>query len=284
MSDARSMISGDQYLGGLFVFFYRLMRQHWPFAILLPLVAMAAAYFAAQQLPPVYLAQGSIRLGRLDGAEAISLSGAASRMNSLSFKQRVVRSMNLSGAEGARPAQLIFGSLTVKQETPDTVAVSVRAPTDQQAREAVGIAVGLLNEEQRKTKEPLEADIKEQLAAGDATIANLLEARDSLAALAKEESKVAPGDPASATLRRVWLSDLVSRNEQRLAAARAERHGLATRLAAWRTYPTALVDEVFVSPSLAFAPPATVAIFIGVIIFLGFLLSAAVRESKVPAA
>jgi hypothetical protein len=43
-------------------------------------------------------------------------------------------------------------------------------------------------------------------------------------------------------------------------------------------------DEVFVSPSFAFAPSATVAIFIGAIIFLGFLLSAAIRESKVPAA
>jgi hypothetical protein len=284
MSDARGVISGDQYLGGLVGFFCRSIRQHWPFAMLLPLVAMAAAYFAALQLPPVYVAQGSIRLGRLDGAEAVSLLGAASRISSLSFKQRVVRSMNLPGAEAERPAQLIFGSLTVRQETPDTVAVTVRAVTDRQARDAVDIAVGLLNEEQRKIREPLEADIREQLAASDAAIANLLEARDSLSALAKEESKAAPGDPASATLRRVWLSDLDSRNEQRLAAARAERHTLATRLAVWRTYPTALVDEVFVSPSFAFAPPATVAIFTGVIIFLGFLLSAAFRGSKVPAA
>jgi len=284
MSEARSMVSGDQYLGGLFMFLCRSIRQHWLLTILLPLAAMPVAYVAAGQLPRVYAAQGSIRLGRVDGAEAVSLAGAVSRINSPSFKQRVVRSMNLSGAQSARAAGLIFGSLVAKQETQDTVAVSVRAPTGQQAREAMGSAVGLLNEEQQKTMEPLVADIKQQLAAGDANIVSLLQARDALSALAKEEQTTPVADLASATLRRVWLSDLASRNEQRLAAARAEQHALATRLGAWRTYPAALVDEGFVSSSFALAAPATVAIFTGAIIFLGFLLGVAFRRSKVPAA
>src|SRR6266851_6601383 len=115
MNDARTMISGDHYLGGLFMFLCRSIREHWLLTILLPLVAMAVAYFAALQLPPAYVAQGSIRLGRVDGAEAISLTGAVFRINSPSFKQRVVRSMNLSGAEGARAAGRIFGSLIAKQ-------------------------------------------------------------------------------------------------------------------------------------------------------------------------
>lgn len=284
MSDARSMISGDQYLGGLFMFLCRSIRQHWLLTILVPLLAMAIAYLAALQLPPVYVAQGSVRLGRVDGGEAVSLAGAVTRINSPSFKQRVVRSMNLSGADSARAAALIFGSLVAKQETPDTVAVTVRAPTGEQAREAMGRAVGLLNEEQQKTMEPLVADIKQQLAASDANIASLLQARDALSALAKEEPKTSAAELASGALRRVWLSDLVSRNEQRLTAARAEQHALATRLGAWRTYPAALVDEGFVSSSFALAAPVTVAIFAGAIIFLGFLLGVAFRGSKVPAA
>ncbi len=90
MSDARSMISGDQYLGGLLMFFWRAVRRHLFLVLLLPLVAMAVGYFTALQLPPVQVAQGHIRLGRMDGAEATSLLGAVSRVNSPSFKQRIV--------------------------------------------------------------------------------------------------------------------------------------------------------------------------------------------------
>jgi hypothetical protein len=282
MSDARSMISGDQYVVGLLMFFWRAVRKHLFLVLLLPLVAMAVGYFTALQLPPVYVAQGSIRVGRVDGAEALSLLGAVTRVNSPSFRKRVVQSMNLPGAEVGRSAQLIFGSLTAKQETQETVAISARAATSQQAREAVAIAVGLLNQDQRKTWEPLEADIKEQLAASDTAIANLLEVKDSLAAQMKDDSKAAPADPASAAMRRVWLSDLVSRNEQGLSAARNERHGLAARLGAWKTYPASLVDEVFVTPGFVFARPAAVAIVSGAIVFLLVLLGVLFRASKVP--
>ena len=42
----------------------------------------------------------------------------------------------------------------------------------------------------------------------------------------------------------------------------------------------ALVDEVFVSPSFALAPPATIAIFVGGIVFLGLLFGVVFRRLK----
>jgi hypothetical protein len=282
MSASPSSVPGDQYLLGLFMFLCRTIRANLFLIVLLPLASMAIAYVAAQRLPIVYTAQASIRIGKVDGGEAISLMGAVSRINSVSFKQRVVQGMNFPAAEGAQPAQLIFGTLTAKQETAaDTVSVSVQATTARQAREIVGVAVGLLNDEQRKIWEPLETDIKEQVASYDATIAGLLETRDSLSALTREDSKATSGDSESVMLRRVWLSDLVSRNEQRLAVARSERHVLSARLGAWRTYPTALPDEPYISSGFAIARPLTIAIFAGVVVFLVFFAREMLRESKV---
>jgi hypothetical protein len=280
MSVSPRMVPGDQYLSGLSMSFFRTIRANLFLTFLLPLASMLIAYVAALQMPAVYTAQGSVRAGRLDGAEVISLVSMVSRINSLAFKQRVVLEMNFPAAEGTRPALLTLTSLTARQETADAFGVSVQATTAQRARDALAAAVSLLNEEQRKIRDPLEADIKAQLAGYDATIAGLLETRDSLSALTKEDSRGASGDPASAMLRRVWLSDLVSRNEQRLAVARSERHTLSTRLGAWRTYPTALLDEPFVLPGFAFARPLTIAIVTGAVVFLIFFLRAMLREPK----
>jgi len=280
MSVPPSTVPGDRYLGGLLMFLGRTIRANLFLTVLLPLASVPIAYIAAQQMPTVYTAQGSIRIGRADGAEAISPTGAVSRINSISFRQHVVQKMNFPAAEGTRPAQLIFASLTARQETGDAVGVSVRAATAQQARDVMAVLVDLLNEEQRKTREALETDIKEQLATYDATIAGLLETRDSLSALAKEDSRRTSGDPESVMLRRMWLSDLVSRNEQRLVTARSERHTLSARLGAWRTYPTALLDEPFVSSGFALARPLTIAICTGAVVFLVSLACAMLREPK----
>ena len=279
MSVSPNAVPGDQYLGGLSMFLFRAIRAHLFLTVLLPLVAAAIAYVAVLQLPPVYTAQANVRIGRVDGTEATSFTGAVSRLNSLSFKQRVIEAMGLPPVDRDQTAQMIFQSLAAKQETADTLAVSVRATGAQQARDAVATAVRLLDEEQRKIREPLEADIKEQLATNDAAITGLLETRDSLSALMKESSQGASIEPTSSVLRRVWLADLISRNEQRLTAAKAERHALSAKLGVWRTYPTRLLDDVFVLPGLALRP-ATMALLAGGAMFMIVLLGVVLRGSK----
>ncbi|UPK02108.1 hypothetical protein [Bradyrhizobium sp. 170] len=279
MSGPTATVPGDQYLGGLFMFLYRAIREHLLLTILLPLVAMTIAYLAAQQLPAVYTAQGNVRIGRVDGTETVSVTGVVSRLNSPSFKHRVIEAMGLHPVASDRTARLIFQSLAAKQETADTLAVTVRATDVQQARAAAATVVRLLDEEQRKIREPLEADIKEQLATIDATITGLLETRDSLSALIKENAQGASIDPTSLVMRRVWLADLISRNEQRLTAAKAERHALSAKLGAWKTYPTTLLDDVFVLPGFALRP-ATMALLAGGAMFMIVLLGVVLRGSK----
>jgi hypothetical protein len=279
MSVSPNAVPGDQYLGGLFMFLCRAIREHLFLTVLLPLVAAAIAYVAVLQLPPVYTAQGNVRIGRVDGTEAASITGAVSRVNSLSFKNHLIDAMGLRPVAGDRAAQMIFQSLAAKQEAADTLAVTVRATGAQQARDAAATAVRLLDEEQRKLREPLEADIKEQLAINDATITGLLETKDTLAALVKENPQGASVDPTALVLRSVWLADLVSRNEQRLAAAKAERHVLKAKLGVGKTYPTTLLDDVFVSSGVALRPVA-MALLAGGAVFVVFLLGVVLRGPK----
>lgn len=278
MSVSPNVVPGDQYLGGLFLFLYRAIREHLFLTVLLPLVAAAIAYVAVLQLPPVYTALGNVQIGRVDGTETVSVTGVVSRLNSPSFKRRIIEAMGLHPA-GDRTAQLIFQSLAAKQDTADTLAVTVRATGAPEARDAVGTAVRLLEEEQRKIREPLEADIRERLATADATIAGLLKSRDSLSGLMNENPQGATIDPASLVLRRVWLADLISRNDERLTATKAERYALSAKLGAGKTYPIALLDDVFVLPGFAMRP-STIALLAGGAVFVIILLGILLRGSK----
>jgi hypothetical protein len=278
MNEKPAMVSGDRYFGGLFRFFFRAVRKHLLVVILFPPAAMALAFFLVKGLPPVYAAQASVRIGRVDGVEAIGLQAAVSRVNSQPFKQRVLQAINASAAENDRIPQSVVDNLTVRAEIPDTLAVSIRGPVASQIRRVVDAMVSLLNEEQEKVQGPLVADINAQLAASDADIAGLLEARTSLSALAKAVSASQSDDAISATMRRVWLMDMVSRNEQRLATATAERRALAARLSVWRTYPTALMDGVFVSPDPVSPRPVMTAILAGVVMLAAALAYALLRD------
>jgi hypothetical protein len=281
MSAERAPISADRYVGGLLLFFYQTVRRHLVLVILLPVAAAVLAFAIARQLPPAYGAQASIRLGRIDGGELMSPQGAVTWIISSTFKQRVVQAMNLPVGGSDRAAQLIAGSLTARPETADTVAVTVRAPTVQQVRQALDVAVQLLNEEQDRIRQSVMADINEQLANIDANIVSLSEIRDSLSAAAKAiPAEVQSTDPASGRLRTVWLLDLVSRNQQMLTSAKVERRAVEARLRSWKTYPTTLRDGAFLSANVVSASPARIAIVAGLAMLLACILYALIREPR----
>jgi hypothetical protein len=281
MSEGRSLVSGDQYLAGLLIFFWRAVRKQLVLIFILPLVVMAIAFFAASQLTPIYAAQSSLRIGRVDGTEAISSKAAAARINSSSFKERVVRSMDLSAAGDRRAAQLVFDSLTARpEETGDSLVVSVRGFSEDRLRQTLEAVMRLLNDEQEKIQAPLVANIRAQLSALDASIANLSATQRSLSDLVKASIPGATPDAQSsdsasqALLRSVLLADLVSRNEQRLVTAKAERYALETRINPWKTYPTSFVDDIFAPRTPVSPRPVATTLLAGGVALLGCLLYA----------
>lgn len=273
------MISAERYLGGMLLFLYRAVRRHLFLMILLPAAAAATAFIVAKQLPPVYSVQANVRTGRIDTAELMSPSSAAARINSATFKQRVLSVMNAPA--GDRSAGLISGSLAARADASDMLIVSVRAATGQEARQALDATVQLLNEEQDKIREPLAADINEQLATIDANIANLTKIQNTLTGLTSTVSETQAGDPASAAFRMLWLLDLTSRNEQSLGGAKAERRAVVLRLSSSRTYPTEVVDGAFVQPAQVSPRPAMFAVLAAIAALLACIVYALMRGSKI---
>lgn len=277
MDSKQGLMSEDRYLGELLAFFFQAVRKYLLMVILLPPVVAVLAYFLAQQLPPVYGAQASIRLGRADGVAILSPQAAAARINSKAFKQRVLQSINVPLQSDL--ARTVAGGLVAGSEAADSVTLGAQASSAQQVRQVLEVTVQLLNEEQDKAGAPLVADIKEQLAASDAKISGLLQAQENL--LKRVDPKeTQSGDAASASFRAIWLLDLVSRNEERLAGARVDRQGLVSRLGSWRNYPTTLTDGAFISAIPVSPRVVAIAAVAGMLTFLICILFALMRQPK----
>jgi hypothetical protein len=281
MSEGPTLISGRQYLGGLFIFLYRAVRNRLPVIIVVTLLVAVIAYFATPRPALIFGAQASVENGQVAGEQPISLQAAVARVNGRSFKRKLLQSMNLPAADDDRASRVLSDSLTARPESSGTVTVNVRGSSEQQVRQALDLVVRLLNQDLEKFRGPMLSDISAQLAESDANIAGLMKARESLLALTKAPATdTRPEGPAD-DLRGALALDLLSRNENLLIAARADRRRLTSLLGSWNTYPVAIVDDVVVSPSPGTPRPSRIALLAAGVTFVGFLLYALVRRRKI---
>lgn len=283
MSEDRGAISGDLYLGGLLTFFFWTIRRHLLLVIVPPLTVMAIVFSTALQLTPVYTAQVNVRIGKVDGAEARSVPAVGVRIDSPAFKTRVLDVMNLPPDDPSRP--VIFDSLATRPETADLMTISVNADSSERLRQALDTTVRLLKEEQERNQQSFSSNIQAQLSVVDANVSRLEEIQRSLLGIAKSSvtgtaSDSQPSDPSSRTLGALLLSDLTARNGQALFDARIRREALAERISPWKTYPTAAVDDVYVSPTPVFPRPVRMTVIAGLVGLLAALLCALALSSK----
>jgi hypothetical protein len=160
------------------------------------------------------------------------------------------------------------------------LTVSVRGPSEQQARQALDLVVRLLNQDQEKVTVPAIADVNTQIAESDTNIASLTKTREALLALTKASTTDARPEGQADDLRSVLVSDMLSSNENMLTIARGGRRELASRLSSRNTYPTAIVDDVLVSSAPGSPRPSRIALLAGVFAFVGFLVYALMRGRR----
>ncbi|MCK1594673.1 hypothetical protein [Bradyrhizobium sp. 164] len=274
MSSDQIRTSSGEYLGGMLVFVGRAVRPRIFAIVSVTLAVMLVVFLVDRMLPAGYVASANVRLGRVDGAEVVPVQAAALQVNSLPFKRRLVTAMNLRAENNDRDRQQILDSLSVRPQASDVFSLTVRAGTEERAREALQAAVRQLSEGQDKLRNDLLSELNAQIALVDANIANLTKIRETLASPNSLDPEVSK-DAAALMLRRVWVLDLISKNEERLAAALGERRALATRIGPTKTYPTTLSEDVTiiqVSPQ-----PTRHAMFAGAIALLAMLLYAIIR-------
>ncbi|MCP1764429.1 hypothetical protein [Bradyrhizobium japonicum] len=272
MRDATASLSAVSYVGGMFSYLTRAVRFRLKSVVLIPLVAALVVFVADWMRPVGYAAQAVVRVGRVDGAEVAPMSSIVFQMNSASFKRRAFGTADSSADGDAKARRLILDSFDVRPATSEMLALSVGAPSEQAATEALQAAVRTLNADQEKIRAPALSEVNTQIALVDSNIASLIRVREELASL----GSIGVSDPASLMLRRVWLLDLIVRNEEKLVAATNDRRALAERMGPSKTYPATLSDDVTVrqvSPN-----PLRHAIFAGAIVLLIMLVYAMVSR------
>ncbi|MBH5401202.1 hypothetical protein HZZ13_25955 [Bradyrhizobium sp. CNPSo 4010] len=278
MSEQR-ILNFDPYLGGLLLFFVQAVRKRWLLLVGMTAATIVLAFLVASRFPPAYEAQVIVRGGRLDGAEPMNLQALVSQVNSSSFKQRVAQSMGFPD-KADRSTRLISSSLAARPEGADAMLISVQAADAQDVQHALAIIVRLLNEDREGVRASFFASINAQLAAIDAHVSDLLQTRERVETLVKTTSESNSSGSDASALRAVWLLNLMQRTGERLAALRAERLALESRLGSWRTYPAALIDGAFVTPRQVSPRPIMAMFVFGGLTLLAGLLYALIRQSR----
>lgn len=268
MNDTSACISSVAYVGGMLTHLGQMVRARLLLIVLGTLLAMLVVFLADRARSPVYAAEATMRLGRIDGADIVQPQSTALHMDSAAFKRRVEDAMPPSAGSDRGPGKAL-SSLSVRPQTPDLLLLTVQSASEQSANAALEAAVRVLNADQEKLRAPILTELNIQMAMIEANIASLMKVREALAST-DSISPSASADSASLALRRVWLLDLQSRNEEKLAGATSERRGLATRLGPSKSYPATLNDDAAIrqiSPR-----PVRHAIFAGAIVLLALLI------------
>lgn len=268
MNDTSASISSVAYVGGMLAKFSRTVRPRLPLIVLGTLVAMLVVFLADRARAPLYAAEATMRLGRLDGADVMQAQSTAIHMGSAAFKRRVEDALNSSSGGDKGPQQILDG-FSVRTQTSDLLSLTAYGASERSATGALQAAVRVLNADQEKLRAPVLAEFNSQMAMIDTNVASLMKVREALASTDSIASS-ASTDPTSLALRRVWLLELQSRNEEKLAATANERRALAMRLGPSKTYPATLGDDLAISQ--VSPRPLRHALFAGTIVLLALLL------------
>ncbi|MCA1501859.1 hypothetical protein [Bradyrhizobium sp. NBAIM14] len=274
MSEAQPQISILEYFGGLSTFLDRSVRKRLSTIALGTLAVMFIVFLVSQMAPATYTATASVRLARVDGTELMTPQATAAQINQRAFLVRALDSSDAAADREDRGRKLILDSFNARPNLADSLTLVVTAASEKQARDVLEAAVNALNKEQEKLRAPLVSELSAQLALQDENIASLTRIRESLAT-GDSISPSAAGDASALVLRRVWLLDLTTKNEERLAAANAERRKMVSRMGPMKTYPASLSEDVIIIQS---SPrPVRHAIFAGAIALLALLVYAMIR-------
>ncbi|QPF93881.1 hypothetical protein [Bradyrhizobium commune] len=274
MSERQAQISIAVYADELSTFFGRSVGRRLITIASGTLAVMLIVFLVSQMMPAIYTATATVRLARVDGQDLSTPQATAVQMNSPAFINRAMAAASAADRGDDRNRRTILDNFDARPKTSDSLTLVAAAASAEQVRNALEAAIRQLNNDQEMLRGPLLSDINAQIAVTDANIASLMRIRESLAT-ADSITPSAPGDPSTLALRRVWLLDLTTRNEERLAIASAERRALEARIGPTKTYPASLSDDVTVvqvSPR-----PVRHAIFAGAIALLALLLYAMIR-------
>lgn len=263
--------------------FWSVLSHYKGWVLGLPVLAVAAALVLVfLVLKPEWEAVALVQIGQIGqlgrGSALIEpVPRVVARVSSGGFQRAVLASIGTSNSENNQEAALYRRSIkvTAPANTIDLVQVKVRGYSPQQADRLIAATVAYL----RKVHEKLAASsilrLKQQLAKLDAQIAEIQAER---AGMLKKFDAKKIGTPAERFMEGIVLDNIVVQLDATLRGLDRTRMAYDEQLSPERTYPTSLVENVYVSPKPVFPKKAltvtlagVLALFVGV--FMAFVIN-----------
>jgi capsular polysaccharide biosynthesis protein len=210
---------------------------------------------------------------------------AIERMKMKSFEDDVLTRLKISSEEGNPMASLFRSTLALKAlGTTDLIQVKIRAHSREQAQSWANAVVDRLKDVHERLAQPTIDRLRKQQAELKKQMLIIEEERSSLLRIVSKSSETSGDSRFSANL---LLSNLLLQKNAELRDFEMRRLAADEQLTSVRTYPTSLIDRIYV-PEKPASPKKLLVVILAAV--LGFILGVIVallrnywQSAKVPA-
>jgi hypothetical protein len=253
---------------------------HKKLLVALPLLLTIGASFLVSVLPPEWQSTSVIQIGQvwqvaLGQVWQVALpieppARAIERMKLRPFQNDVLASLGLPTNEENRLVMQFTSSLAVRVlPNTDLLELRLRAYSREEARRWAEATVKHLQDAHQKLADPLIARLRQQLDEIKKQMQSLREQRDGLLKNADLRADIGPGNRFAENL---LLSNFLLQKDAELRSFDFQRLALEEQLNPAKTYPTSLIEKVYVPEKQAY-PKKVLTILIAA--FAGFLIAVA---------
>jgi uncharacterized protein involved in exopolysaccharide biosynthesis len=252
-----------------------------------PLLTAAIAAVLVMRVKPQWEATSIIQIGQVwqVATPLESPSRTVERMKLPPFKVAVLSGLGVPATEDDPIGSLYSDSLKVKViPNTDLVELRLRAFSREDARRWAEATVKQLQSVHKKLAEPLIARLTQQQTQVQQQIQRIRTEKERLLKNAELKSDIGPGNRFAES---VLLSNFLLQKDTELRAVELQHLALEEQLDPAKTYPTSLLDKVYVPAKRAYPKRTLTVVLAGAVgLFVGvlgaFLLNALRGGDKLP--
>ncbi len=231
--------------------FGRLMRANWLSVLAPTVLAAVAASVLGYVLSPTWEAVGVIQVGAVgqssvgQGVQLIEPPvRAVERVRMRVFQDATLARLGIPLGDTDPLGSLYRSTIKIRQmQNTDFLELRLRAYSPEDARRWIQATVEQLADAHGRLAAPTLDRLQKQLAETEATLRRLRDLREVARSTTTLKREIAPGERFAES---VYNSSLLIATETEFRVNEDSRSVLLEQLSATRTYPTALVDKVFV--------------------------------------
>jgi len=244
-----SLVPASGYLNLLR--FWNITRRYWVWVLACVATAAGAAAIYTWLLPFTWEATGVVQVGAVGQSGAGQLgqlvespARAIERTKMRGFQNDVLATLKTPNDDLKPIGELFRGSIKVKQlQNTDFLEIRLRAYSPDEAKRWLEATVKQLDIAHQRLAAPSIERLRKQLEEVDQNLRRARKTRDGLQESVSRRS-LGPGERFAES---VYNANLLVQTNGEVRALEAERAMMLEQLSPTRTYPTALVERIYVS-------------------------------------